>query len=85
MLSDDPRSVAGKFGELAAVAALGLSGPLIVFFAPWFAWRWWRTRSRHGLAVVAVGVVRALVMVSFSCYRVGTNGPGTWFRCRGVG
>jgi hypothetical protein len=61
MLSDDPRSGLGRFGELAAVVALGLSGPLIVFFVPWFIWRWWRTRSRHGLAVVAVAVAAALV------------------------
>jgi hypothetical protein len=61
MLSDDPQSGGGRVGELAAVAALGLSGPLIVFFVPWFAWRWQRTRSRHSLAVVAVAVVAALV------------------------
>jgi hypothetical protein len=61
MLSDDPRSGSGRAGELAAVAALGLSGPLIVFFVPWFVWRWRRTRSRHSRAVVAVGVAAALV------------------------
>jgi hypothetical protein len=62
MLSDDPRSRAGKVGELAAVAAMGLTGMLIVFFTPWFAWRWWRTRSRHSLAVVAVAAATALVV-----------------------
>jgi hypothetical protein len=61
MLSDDPRSRAGRVGELAALAALGLTGVLIVFFAPWFAWRWRRTRSRHSLAVVAVAAAAALV------------------------
>jgi hypothetical protein len=61
MLSDDPRGGVGRVGELAAVAALGLSGPLIVFFVPWFIWRWRRTRSRHSLAVVGVTVVTALV------------------------
>jgi hypothetical protein len=66
MLSDDPRSGVGRVGELAAVAALGLSGPLIVFFVPWFIWRWRRTRSRHSLAVVGVAVAAALVQgVSF--------------------
>ncbi len=61
MLSDDPRSDAGRVGELAAVAALGLSGPLIVFFVPWFVWRWRRTRSRHSLVVVGVALVTASV------------------------
>jgi hypothetical protein len=61
MLSDDPRTGAGRVCELAALVALGLSGLLIVFIAPWFVWRWRRTRSRHSLAVVAVAVVAALV------------------------
>ena len=61
MLSDDPRSGVRRFGELAAVATLGLSGPLIVFLVPWFIWRWRRTRSRHSIAVVGVAVAAALV------------------------
>jgi hypothetical protein len=61
MLSDDPRTRPGRVGELVAVAALGLSGPLIVIFVPWFVWRWRRTRSRHGLAVVGVAALTALV------------------------
>jgi hypothetical protein len=61
VLVDDPRSAGGRVGELGAVAALGLSGPLIVLFAPWFGWRWWRTRSRHGLGVAGVAVAAALV------------------------
>lgn len=65
MLSDDPRGGIGKVGELTAVAVLGLSGPLIAFFVPWFVWRWWRTRSCHGLAVVGVAVAAALVQGVF--------------------
>jgi hypothetical protein len=61
MLSDDPRSRAARVGELAAVVVMGLSGVLMVIFAPWFGWRWWRTRSRHSLAVLAVAVAEALV------------------------
>ncbi|ORA71691.1 hypothetical protein BST25_16110 [Mycobacterium heidelbergense] len=61
MLSDDPRSGRGRVGELLAVGALGLSGPLIVLFAPWFVWRWRRTRSRHSLVVLATVVSAALV------------------------
>ena len=61
MLSEDPRSGTGRVGELAAMAALGLSGPLIVFFVPWFVWRWRRTLSLHSLVVVGVAVAAALV------------------------
>jgi hypothetical protein len=61
MMSDDPRSGAGKVGEFAAVAVFGLSGFMIVFIAPWFAWRWRRTRSRHSLAVFCVAVPPALL------------------------
>jgi hypothetical protein len=60
-LSDDPRSGVGRFAELGAVTTLGLSGPLIVFFVPWFVWRWRRTRSRNSLAVVGVALTAALV------------------------
>ncbi len=60
VLSDDPRSRGGRVGEVVAVAALGLSGPLIVLFVPWFVWRWWRTRSRHSLVVAGVAVAAAL-------------------------
>ena len=62
-LSDDPVSRGGRVGEVVAVAALGLSGPLIVLFVPWFGWRWWRTRSRHGGVVAGVAVAAALVRV----------------------
>jgi hypothetical protein len=91
MLSDDPRSRAGRVGELAALAAMGLTGVLIVFFAPWFAWRWWRTRSRHSLAVVAVAAAAARSMVWFSWGRVMPSrvrhhrATRTWLCCRGCG
>jgi len=61
MLSDDPRSRGGEVGELTVVAAVGLSGPLIVLFVPWFVSRWQRTRSRHSLAVVLVSAAAALI------------------------
>ncbi len=78
MLSDDPRSGAGKAGELAALAALGLTGVMIVFFAPWFAWRWRRTRSHHSLAVVAVATAAALADgVVFLVSRMAPSGHGS--------
>jgi hypothetical protein len=85
MLSADPRRRVGRFAELAAVATLGLSGPLIVFFVPWFVWRWRRTRSRHSLAVVIVAVAAALVQARSSCSRIAKRPAGTCFICRGCG
>jgi hypothetical protein len=64
MLADDPRSRAGRVGELAALAVWGLTGVLSVIFTPWFVWRWRRTRSCHSLALVAVGGAAALVSVA---------------------
>ena len=41
-LSRSPATVWGKVVEGVAVAVLGLSGPLIVFYSPVFAYRWLR-------------------------------------------
>jgi hypothetical protein len=57
MLFDDPRSGVGRFGELAAVATLGLSGPLIVFFVPWFIWRWRPCRRSIAKDVYLIGAL----------------------------
>ncbi len=55
VLCDDPRTRLGRIAELGVLALLGLSGPLIVVFLPWFVWRWWRVgRTRHATLVVAV-------------------------------
>ncbi|WP_155770562.1 hypothetical protein [Mycobacterium asiaticum] len=67
MLSDDPRSSAGRIFELIAVVALGLSGPLSVIFAPWFAWRWRRTKTVHSVvvfvAVASTAVIQGSIFV----------------------
>ncbi|QNI06764.1 hypothetical protein GAN17_11000 [Mycobacterium kubicae] len=54
MLSDDPRARSARIAELAAVAILALSGLMGMFMAPWFVWRWWRMRTGHSLAMLAL-------------------------------
>ncbi|OAK55587.1 hypothetical protein [Rhodococcoides kyotonense] len=64
-LSADPRSRWGRVAEFVAVGVIGLSGPLIVLFTPFFVWRWWRNgRTTASAGVVAVAVVAAVVQLS---------------------
>lgn len=61
MLSDDPRTRVGSVCELVVLTAFSFSGLMIIFFAPFFSWRWRRTQSRHSLALLAVAISGALV------------------------
>ena len=56
-LSQAPRTTWGRVAELTAVALLGLSGPLVVFFSPVFAYRWWRDRRRYNAVLAGVVAV----------------------------
>ena len=58
-LSRAPRTTWGRVAELTAVALLGLSGPLVVFFSPVFAYRWWRDRRRYNAVLAGVVAVTA--------------------------
>jgi hypothetical protein len=60
MLSDDPRTRVGSVCELVVLTAFSFSGLMITFYAPFFAWRWRRTRSRHGLALFVMAIGGAL-------------------------
>lgn len=62
-LSRSPTTWWGRVLEGAAVAALGLSGPLIVFYSPLFAYRWLRDRSWANVALAAVAGVTALIQI----------------------
>ena len=64
-LSEDPRTTSGRIAELLVIALLGMSGPLIVIFVPFMAWRWWRNgRTLHSLRVAAVAGVTAACQLS---------------------
>ena len=62
-LSRSPTTMWGKVVEGVAVAALGLSGPLIVFYSPVFAYRWLRDRTWANAALGAVAGITALVQI----------------------
>jgi hypothetical protein len=62
-LSRSPATLWGKIVEGVAVAVLGLSGPLIVFYSPVFAYRWLRHRTWANAALGAVAAVTALVQI----------------------
>ncbi|KDE10501.1 hypothetical protein QLG13_01715 [Rhodococcus aetherivorans] len=81
VLSNDPRTRTGRTAELVAVALLGLSGPLIVIFLPWFVWRWWRVgRTPHSTLVAMVSAVAAGVQgLTYLRSDRDTPGGGTAF------
>ncbi|MBM7416805.1 MULTISPECIES: hypothetical protein [Nocardiaceae] len=65
VLSTDPATRVGRGCELIALALMGLSGPLVVIFLPFFAWRWLRvSRTRHSLAVLGVVVTTSVVQLA---------------------
>lgn len=80
-LSNDPRTRTGRTTELVAVALLGLSGPLIVIFLPWFVWRWCRVgRTPHSTLVTVVAAVAAGVQgLTYLRSDRDTPGGGTGF------
>jgi hypothetical protein len=78
-LAREPVTPGGKVLELGALLLLGLSGPLIVFFSPLFAWRWWLQRSRYNLVVVGVVAFTAgaQLLVYLTSTRRAGGGGGT--------
>ena len=78
-LSEDPRTTSGRVAELLVIALLGMSGPLIVVFVPFMAWRWWRNgRTHHSLTVAAVaGATAASQLFVYLTSDRSTPGGGT--------
>ena len=49
-----------RTGDLALLAVVGLNGPFAAVFGPLLAWRWWESRGRDDLAVLAVAGATAV-------------------------
>ncbi len=62
-LSRTPGTRPGRIAEMTAVLALGLSGPLVVFYSPLFAYRWLRARSAHNLWLVVIVAGTAVTQI----------------------
>lgn len=62
-LSTTPATRPGRTAETAALLALGLSGPLVTFYAPLFAYRWLRDRNGHNLRLVIAAAMTAAVQL----------------------
>jgi hypothetical protein len=63
--TDDPLTRAQRVGEVFWMLLCGLTGPLIVFFTPFFLWRAWRRRSRWSWGMLGLGLACAGWQLSF--------------------
>ncbi len=61
LISGDPRGRGQWAHDLAAAAALGLTGPFCIILLPLFAWRAWSRRTRASLALAATIAGCALI------------------------
>lgn len=72
-IGNAPRGARELAVDLGAVVLFGLSGPFAVFFAPLFAWRWWRDRNGRtatlALTVLAVGAVQIAALAVYPTRR----------------
>jgi hypothetical protein len=60
-----PQNPRERFGDLAIVMLIALTGPFGVAFAPLFLWRWWRQRNRDNTVLLVTVAVCAVVQAWF--------------------
>jgi hypothetical protein len=65
LISGDPARRGQWIHDIAAAAALGLTGPFCILLLPFFAWRAWARRTRASAALAAVILACALVQGYF--------------------
>jgi hypothetical protein len=65
LVSGDPAGRWQWIHDLAAAAALGLTGPFCILLLPFFAWRAWRRRTRASVALAVIVAACALVQGYF--------------------
>jgi hypothetical protein len=74
LISRDPVGAWQWAHDLAAAAAMGLTGPFSVILLPLFAWRAWSRRTRSSAALVAV--VAACGLIQGYCVLTEPLAPG---------
>jgi hypothetical protein len=65
LVSGDPAGRWQWIHDLAAAAALGLTGPFCILLLPFFAWRAWRRRTRASVVLAVIVGACALVQGYF--------------------
>jgi hypothetical protein len=51
--------------DVAIILGCGLTGPFVIFIAPFFLWKWFRNRSRYNLAILLVVIAVAAIQTFF--------------------
>jgi hypothetical protein len=65
-IQDEPQGYFSAVIDLLAVVIVGLTGPFIVFAAPFVVGRlMWRTRCRYNFALASVAILAATIQFSF--------------------
>lgn len=77
-LSTDPKSRAVKLLEAVMLVCMFLDGPFVILFAPLFALRALRQRSRYSLVLVGLAVVGALWQTGLLRSLLPVAGTLTW-------
>ncbi len=54
-----PQTRTQRFGDLALLAVVGLTGPFVIALLPLIAWRWWRDRHADNSAALLVTAICA--------------------------
>jgi hypothetical protein len=71
VLMGRPTTFGQRFGDLALMLVIGLTGPFVLVFLPLFAWRWWRERCDDNLRILLAAAGCAAVQAFF----IITTGP----------
>ncbi len=70
VLADDAKTPATRFGELALLAAVGLTGPFILLTLPLFIWRTWSRRSPWSFVLLGTALACAAAHIPSLLARV---------------
>lgn len=76
LLSRDPETPLQWTFDLLVAALLGLTGPFVVLWLPFFAWRVWRRRSRASVCLGLIAALAAGIQISAYLHSSGMTPAG---------